>query len=47
MKSNTEKVSTLIIYVDDMVVIGNDTKEIEKLQIILATEFELKDLGHL
>lgn len=30
-----------------MVVTGNDHEEITKLQNVLATEFEQKDLGHL
>ncbi|GKE32503.1 putative RNA-directed DNA polymerase, partial [Tanacetum coccineum] len=44
---NNGKVTTLIVYVDDMVVTGNYTEEMTNLQTILATEFELKDLGHL
>lgn len=39
--------SALIVYVDDMVVTKNDYEEMEKLQTILATKFELKDLGDL
>ena len=42
-----EKVTTLIVYVDDMVVTENDPSEITALQRKLATEFELKDLGNL
>lgn len=41
------KVIALIVYVNDMVVIGNDPSEITTLQKQLATEFELKDLGNL
>ncbi|GJU66616.1 retrovirus-related pol polyprotein from transposon RE1 [Tanacetum coccineum] len=41
------EVTALIVYVDDMVVTGNDPEEMKNLQTILATEFELKDLGHL
>ncbi|CAN6690727.1 unnamed protein product [Malus baccata var. baccata] len=42
-----EKVTLLIIYVDDMVVTGNDTEEMERLHVYLSTEFEMKDLGGL
>ena len=42
-----EKVTLLIIYVDDIVVTGDDTEEMERLQMYLSTEFEMKDLGGL
>ena len=35
------------MYVDDMVVTGNDPNEMKALQIYLSSEFEMKDLGHL
>ena len=38
---------TLIVYVDDMVVTGNDPKERKTLQNYLSREFEMKDLGPL
>ncbi|GKA34368.1 putative RNA-directed DNA polymerase [Tanacetum coccineum] len=41
------KITALIVYVDDMVVTGNDKEEMVKLQRVLSTEFELKDLGSL
>ena len=47
IKQVFKKVTALIVYVDDMVVTGNDSNEIAALQESLATEFELKDLGHL
>nr|GEX53730.1 putative Gag-polypeptide of LTR copia-type [Tanacetum cinerariifolium] len=37
----------LIIYVDDMIVTGDDKEEITKLKKYLFTEFEMKDLGRL
>lgn len=40
-------VTTLIIYVDDMIITGDDKEEITKLQRCLATEFEMKNLGGL
>ncbi|KAJ9561968.1 hypothetical protein OSB04_007128 [Centaurea solstitialis] len=47
VKKNKEKVTALIVYVDDMVVTGDDLQEMSNLQTVLAAEFELKDLGHL
>lgn len=44
---NRDKLTTLIVYVDDIVVTGNDIEEIDRLRIHLATEFEIKDLGAL
>ena len=37
----------LIIYVDDMIITGNDDEEIIDLQKHLANEFEMKNLGGL
>lgn len=37
----------LIVYVDDVVVTGNDKEEIIQLKKGLAREFEIKDLGSL
>lgn len=39
--------SILIVYVDDIVVTGNNDREIAQLKKFLATEFEIKDLGEL
>ena len=47
LKHQRGKVTTLIIYVDDMIIIGNDEEEISKLQEHLATKFEMKNLGGL
>ncbi|PRQ41825.1 putative RNA-directed DNA polymerase [Rosa chinensis] len=41
------KLTVLIVYVDDMVVTGDDPVERKALQDYLATEFEMKDLGQL
>ena len=37
----------LIAYVDDIIVIGNDRVEIERIKKKLACDFEMKDLGNL
>ncbi|CAL2271768.1 unnamed protein product [Prunus armeniaca] len=47
LKHRKRMVTTLIIYVDDMIITGNDKQEISQLQDYLATEFEMKDLGGL
>lgn len=47
LKKRQEKITALIIYVDDMVVTGNDKDEISSLQQHLAFEFEMKQLGNL
>ena len=47
IKQKLEKVTALIVYVDDMVVTENDPSEITALQRKLEAEFELKDLGNL
>ncbi|PNX88803.1 pentatricopeptide repeat-containing protein mitochondrial-like, partial [Trifolium pratense] len=47
LKHRNRKVTALIIYVDDMIITGDDKEEISKLQKHLATEFEMKNLGGL
>ena len=47
LKKQQGKITALIVYVDDMVVTGNDPKEREALQDYLSREFEMKDLGPL
>ena len=36
----------LIVYVDDIILIGDNIGEVERLKV-LATEFEVKDLGQM
>jgi len=47
LKRRLGKVTALIIYVDDMIITGDDVVEISRLQKQLATEFEMKSLGGL
>jgi len=35
------------VYVDDMILIGNDPKEMRRLREYLSVEFKMKDLGQL
>ena len=37
----------LIVYVDDIILTGDNEAEMEKLKRVLATEFEVKDLGRM
>ena len=46
-KRRMSKVVVLIVYVDDIVITGDDQEEIVHLKHHLAREFEVKDLGHL
>ena len=39
------KTIALIVYVDDIILIGNDLEEMQRLKKYMANEFEIKDLG--
>ncbi|RVW16157.1 Retrovirus-related Pol polyprotein from transposon RE1 [Vitis vinifera] len=43
-QSNDGRMTILIMYVDDIILTGDDTGEVERLKKVLATEFEVKDL---
>ena len=47
LKRRQGKVTTLIVYVDDMIITCNDTEEVAKLKKQLAAKFEIKSLGWL
>lgn len=47
IKHKKGKVTTLIVYVDDIVLTRDDPCEMKSLQGYLATKFEIKDLGQL
>ena len=37
----------LLLYVDDMIIIGDDLNDIQELNDFLSQQFEMKDLEHL
>ena len=41
------KLTVLVVYVDDIIVTGNDEWEIQRLKTSLSNESEIKDLGSL
>ena len=45
--SSSGKLIALLVYVDDIIVTGNDDKERQVLNQCLAKEFEIKALGRL
>ena len=47
LKKQHGKITALIVYIDDMVVTGNDPDERKALQSHLSSEFKMKDLNHL
>ena len=46
-RTSDGKITILIVYVDDMIVTGDNEVEIARLKGILSQEFEIKDLGPL
>ena len=45
MHSKEGNIAILIIYVDDIILIGDDHDELKRLKRVLADDFEIKDLG--
>ena len=41
-QSNDGRMTILIVYVDDIIFTRDDTREVERLKKVLATEFEVK-----
>ena len=46
-QSNDGRMTILIVYVDDIILTGDDTREVERLKKVLVIEFEVKDLGQM
>ncbi|GJY26343.1 putative RNA-directed DNA polymerase [Tanacetum coccineum] len=46
-KTSGDMVLMLLVYVDDIVITGNDNSEIGKFKEILKSKFQIKDLGNL
>ena len=46
-QSNDGRMTILIVYVDDIILTGDDTREVERLKKVLATKFKVKDLGQM
>ncbi|RVW65650.1 Retrovirus-related Pol polyprotein from transposon RE1 [Vitis vinifera] len=46
-KSHAGKMAILIVYVDDIILSGNDMEELQNLKKYLSEEFEVKDLENL
>ena len=42
-----KKIAILVVYVDDIIITGDDTQEIAQLKENISKEFEVKDLGQL
>ena len=47
IRSSIEKLTILIVYIDNISITGDDSEEIQKLQVKLTKEFENKDSGTL
>ena len=45
--SKEGKIVILIVYVDDIILTGDDIIELERLKKVLSNNFEIKDLGAL
>ena len=47
MQSPKKKITTLVIYVNDIIVTKNDVEEMQNPKGKLVKEFKIKDLGNL
>lgn len=45
--SRNKIVIMLLLYVDDMVITGNNSEAINKFKEVLSVQFRMKDLGHI
>jgi len=47
LKYNNDKLTVILVYVDDLVLTGDDTKEINTITASLHHHLKIKNLGHL
>jgi len=47
LKYNNDKLIVILVYVDDSVLTGDDTEEVNTITTSLHHHFKIKDLGHL
>lgn len=47
LQTNNAKIIIILLYIDDMIIIGNDIFRIQSFQTFLSQNFEIKDLGRL
>ena len=47
IKHKDGRITTLIVYVDDIILTGDEPREIIDLKMYLSKGFEMKDLGEL
>ena len=46
-KRNGNHITIVLVYVDDIIITGNNLEEIRKIKILLKEKFDIKDLGYL
>lgn len=46
-KFNNDQFTVVLIYVDDLLLVGNNMNEIIKLKVLLNEKFSIEDLGNL
>lgn len=47
MKTTTDSLTLVLVYVDDLLIAGNSASKIDSLKIMLSTVFHMKDLGNI
>ena len=46
-KKSKDSITIVLVYVDDIIITGNNLEEIKSVKTQLKNKFEMKDLGHL